>query len=106
LVDDLYINTVRIRPDATYFNLRTPENNPGWRTRWFYAKDQPAASRTIRLKEFHTTSDLRPKQSWENALTEEEMAITEPLVQKITQLRSTLVKEVTGLQLIRMFIER
>jgi hypothetical protein len=31
-----------VRPDVDYFMLRTPENNPGWRTRWFYARDQPA----------------------------------------------------------------
>jgi hypothetical protein len=32
-----------VRPEVEYFKLRMPENNPGWRTRWFYAKDQPAA---------------------------------------------------------------
>jgi hypothetical protein len=34
------------------------------------------------------------------------MAITEPLMQKIAQLRSTPGKEVTGLQLTQTFIER
>jgi hypothetical protein len=48
--------TVRLKVD--YFSLRTPENNPGWRMRRFYAKDQPAAGRTFGLKEFHATSDL------------------------------------------------
>jgi hypothetical protein len=36
----------------------------------------------------------------------EDMAITEPLMQKILEMRSTLGKEVTGFQLIRTFIER
>jgi hypothetical protein len=31
-----------VRPDVDYFMLRTPENNPSWRTRWFYARDKPA----------------------------------------------------------------
>jgi hypothetical protein len=66
-----------------------PKNNPGWRTKWFYTKDQPAAGRTFGLKEFHATSDLRPRLSWGNALTDEEMATTEPLMQRIAQLRST-----------------
>jgi hypothetical protein len=35
----------------------------------------------------------------------EEMAITEPLMQKILELRSTPGKEVTRFQLIRTFIE-
>jgi hypothetical protein len=34
------------------------------------------------------------------------MKITEPLMRKIEQLRSTLQKELSGLQLIRTFIER
>jgi hypothetical protein len=39
-------------------------------------------------------------------LTDEEMATIEPLMKKITQLRSIPGKEVTGLQLIHTFIER
>jgi hypothetical protein len=31
----------KVRPDIEYFNLRMLENNPGWRTRLFYTKDQP-----------------------------------------------------------------
>jgi hypothetical protein len=29
----------QVRPDVPYFSLQTLENNPGWRTKWFYAKD-------------------------------------------------------------------
>jgi hypothetical protein len=75
--------------EVDYFNLRIPENNPFWRTKWFYAKDQPAAGRTFGLEEFHATSNLRPKLSWGHALTDEEVVTTEPLMQKIGQLRST-----------------
>jgi hypothetical protein len=41
-----------------YIILRTPENNPGWQTKWFYIRDVPAAGRDIGLKEFHAASDL------------------------------------------------
>jgi hypothetical protein len=30
----------QVRPDVPYFSLQTPENNPGWRMKWFYAKDK------------------------------------------------------------------
>jgi hypothetical protein len=70
-----------------YFSLRTPENNPGWQTKWFYVKDQPAASKNIGLEKFRAASDLQARQSWENALPAEEMAIT--LMQRIMELRST-----------------
>jgi hypothetical protein len=38
-------------------------------------------------------------------LTEEEMKITQPLLEKIQQLRATLKKELSGLQVICTFIE-
>jgi hypothetical protein len=83
-----------------------PGNNPGWRTRWFYAKDQPAVDQEFGLEEFCATSALRPRASWVHELTEEKMAITEPLMERIRQLRATPKKEMSSLQLIRTFIER
>jgi hypothetical protein len=81
-------------------------NNPGWKTRWFYAKDQPAIGKEFGLEEFRPTNVLRPRASWEHELTDEEMAITTLLMEKIRRLRATPEKEVSGLQLIRTFIER
>jgi hypothetical protein len=40
----------QVRPDVPYFNLQTPENNPGWRTKWFYAKDKSSAGEDFRLE--------------------------------------------------------
>jgi hypothetical protein len=57
-----------VRQDVEYFNLRTPENNPDWRTKWFYAKDKPSTGQEFGL---------------------EEMKITQPLMEKIQQLRAT-----------------
>jgi hypothetical protein len=95
-----------VRQDVEYFSLRTPENNPGWRTKWFYAKDKPSAGQEFGLEEFRPTSVLRPRASWTHELTDEEMKITQPLMEKIQQLRATPEKEVSGLQLIRTFIDR
>jgi hypothetical protein len=95
-----------VHPEVEYLKLRTPENNPGWRTRLFYTKDQPAASKEFGLEEFRPTNALRPRASWAHELTGEEMAITDPLMENIRQLRATPKKEVSGLQLIRTFIER
>jgi hypothetical protein len=82
------------------------ENNPGWRTKWFYAKDQPSAGQGFMLDEFCPTNILWPWASWAHELTEEEMKITQPLMEMIQQLRATPEKELSGLQLIRTFIER
>jgi hypothetical protein len=96
----------QVRPDVPYFNLQTPENNPGWRTKWFYAKDKFSAGKDFGLEEFRATNALRPRVSWRHELSEEEMKITEPLMEKIQRLRATPKKELLGLQLIRTFIER
>jgi hypothetical protein len=42
----------QVRPDVPYFSLQTPENNPGWRTKWFYAKDKSSDGEIFGLEEF------------------------------------------------------
>jgi hypothetical protein len=54
--------------------------------------------RDIGLKEFRAASDLRVRQSWDNDLKPEDMAIIESLMQKIAELHLNLGKEVTGFQ--------
>jgi hypothetical protein len=95
-----------VRPDVPYFSLQTPENNLGWRTKWFYAKDKFFDGETFGLEEFSNTTILQPRVSWKHDLSDEEMKITEPLMEKIEQLRATPKKELSGLQLIQTFIER
>jgi hypothetical protein len=63
-----------------------PKNNPGWRTKWFYAKDKFSNGETFGLEEFQATTILRPRVSWRHDLSDEEMKITEPLMEKIQQL--------------------
>jgi hypothetical protein len=96
----------QVRPDVPYFNLQTPENNPGWRTKWFYAKDKFSTGEDFGPEEFRATTALRPRVSWRHELSEEEMKITEPLMDKIQQLHATPNKELSGIQLIRTFIKR
>jgi hypothetical protein len=97
---------VQVRPDVEYFNLQTPENNPGWRTKWYYAKDKSSDDENFGLEEFQSTGVLRPRVSWRHDLSDEELKVTEPLMEKIQQLRATPKKELSGIQLIRTFIER
>jgi hypothetical protein len=82
------------------------ENNPGWRTKWFYARDKPSPGQSFGLEEFWSTTILRPRVSWVHKLSEEEMKIMQPLMERIQQLRAMPRKELSGLQLIRTFIER
>jgi hypothetical protein len=74
--------------------------------KWFYARDKPSAGQNFGLEEFRPTTILRPRASWVHELSEEEMKIMYPLMEKIQQLRAMPRKELSGLQLIRTFIER
>jgi hypothetical protein len=96
----------QVRPDVEYFNLQTPENNPRWRTKWYYAKDKSSDGENFGFEEFQRTGVLQPRVSWKHDISDEEMKITEPLMEKIQQLRATPKKELLGIQLIRTFIER
>jgi hypothetical protein len=76
----------QVRSDVPYFNLPTPENNPGWRTKWFYAKDKSSDGKEFGLEEFRATTVLRPRVSWRHELSEEELKTTEPLMERIQKL--------------------
>jgi hypothetical protein len=95
-----------VHQDVEYFNLQTPENNPGWRTKWFYASDKSSAGQNFGLEEFWPTTIIRLWASWAHELSEEEMKTMQPLMEKIQQLWGMPKKELAGLQLIRTFIER
>jgi hypothetical protein len=73
----------QVRQGVEYINLQTPENNPGWRTKWFYARDKPSTGQSFGLDEFRPTAILRPRASWAHELSEEEMKNTQPLMEKI-----------------------
>jgi hypothetical protein len=96
----------QVRQDVDYFNLQAPENNPGWRTKWFYARDKTSAGQNFGLEEFRPTTVIRPRASWAHELSEEEMKIMQPMMEKIQQLWATPKKELSGIQLIRTFIKR
>jgi hypothetical protein len=74
--------------------------------KWFYARDKTSAGQNFGLEEFRPTTVIRPRASWAHELSEEEMKIMQPMMEKIQQLRATPKKELSGIQLISTFIER
>jgi hypothetical protein len=64
--------------------------------KWFYAKDKSSAGENFGLEEFRATTALRLQVSWRHELSEEEMKIKEPLMEKIQQLLATPKKELSG----------
>jgi hypothetical protein len=68
--------------------------------------DKHSAGQKFGLEEFRPTTVIRPRASWAHELSVEEMKITQPMMEKIQQLRATPKKELSGIQLICTFIER
>jgi hypothetical protein len=50
---------------------------------WFYARDKPSAGQNFGLEEFRPTTIIWPRASWAHELSEEEMKITQPMMEKI-----------------------
>jgi hypothetical protein len=72
-----------------------------------WCKNKHGASKIMdTLETYHPTHVLRPRVSWAHELTEDEMAVTQPLMERIWKLRATPGKEVSSLQLICTFVER
>jgi hypothetical protein len=51
--------------------------------KWVYTKDKPSVGQEFELDKFCPTNILRPRASWAHELTEEEMTIMQPLMEKI-----------------------
>jgi len=95
---------IAVRPEANYFDFKMAESVQGWRTRWFYAKDEKVGEQEYGLAPFDLTKPVTKLKSWDQSLSAAEVEETEPMVKKLYALQSTAGKELSGLQIITHFI--
>ncbi|KQJ89022.1 hypothetical protein BRADI_4g22988v3 [Brachypodium distachyon] len=77
-----------------------------WRSRWFYLQDEPVDGKDFSLPEFSASAQVRKLKSWNHELTAEEDAEASVLLKQVVELQQTPEKEVSGLQLIALFMKR
>ncbi|KAM0842203.1 hypothetical protein ACQ4PT_058512 [Festuca glaucescens] len=95
---------ISTKSPSGYFDLRMRDSVQDWRKKWFYVKDEPAAGQTYGLAPFDAAAEVKKLKSWDIPLTTVELEETEPMMQKIQALQSTVGKELSGLQLMALFM--
>ncbi|PNT76232.1 hypothetical protein BRADI_1g46192v3 [Brachypodium distachyon] len=97
---------IQVRGDVQYFSLHQIESVQQWRTRWFYLQDEPVDGKDFSLPEFSASAQVRKLKSWNHELTAEEDVEATVLLKQVAELQQTLEKEVSGVQLIALFMKR
>ena len=89
-----------------YFNLEKQDSVQGWRKKWFYIKDQAVTGQQYGLAPFDPAARAKKSRAWRHELTAAEEADVAPLYRRVVELRRTAGLEVSGLQLIALFVKR
>jgi hypothetical protein len=58
------------------------ESVQGWRSKWFYLRDQPTSGHNTGLPKFVDVLEETPKKSWRNIFTAEEKVVANGLYEK------------------------
>jgi hypothetical protein len=98
---------VSMRTESHYLELNMAISFQGWRKKWFYIKDQKAASSDqFGLAPFDANKSLTKLTSWDSPPTEAEVESIEPLLSRIQSLKSAAGGGLTGTQLMAFFLQR
>jgi hypothetical protein len=78
----------------------------GWRTKWFYIKDQKSSSSNkYGIAPFDASQELKKLASWDSPLMEAEMEEIKPLLARIQELKSGRGGALSGTQLMAFFLQ-
>ena len=94
--------TISIKVKEAYFDLEKLDSVQGWRKKWFYVKDQTAPDQLYGLAPFDSVARAVRRSAWEHELSTSELEEVEPLVQRVAGLK----EELSGVQLIVVFVKR
>lgn len=94
--------TISIKDKETYFDLEKLDSVQGWRKKWLYVKDQTAPGQTYGLAPFDPAARAVRQPTWEHELSAAELEVVEPMAQLVADLK----EQMTGLQLIAVFVKR
>jgi hypothetical protein len=79
----------------------------GWRTKWFYIKDQKvSSSNEYGIAPFDASQELKKLASWDSPPTEAEMEEIKPLLARIQELKGGRGGALLGTQLMAFFLQR
>jgi hypothetical protein len=98
---------VFVRAESHYLEFNMAVSVQGWRKKWFYIKDQKAASSdNFGIAPFDAKKSLTKLTSWDSPPTEAKVKNIKPLPTRIQSLKSAARGGLTGTQLMAFFLQR
>jgi hypothetical protein len=96
-----------VRAELHYLKFNMAVLVQGWRKKWFYIKDQEAASSDdFGIASFDANKSLTKLTSWDSPPTEAKVENIKPLLTRIQSLKSGAGGGLTGTQLMAFFLQR
>jgi hypothetical protein len=98
---------ISVRFESQYLEFSMSTSVQGWRTKWFYIKDQKSSSSDkYGIAPFDASQELKKLASWDPPPTEAEMEEIKPLPSRIQELKSGRGGALSGTQLMSFFLQR
>jgi hypothetical protein len=98
---------ISVRAESQYLEFSMAASVQGWRTKWFYIKDQKVSSSDqYGIAPFDASKELKKLASWDSPPTDAEMEEIKPLLTRIQALKSGRGGALSGSQLMAFFLQR
>jgi hypothetical protein len=98
---------ISIRAESHYLEFSMAVSVQGWRTKWFYIKDQKVSSSDeYGIAPFDASQKLKKLASWDSPLNDAEMEEVKPLLACIQELKGGRGGALSGTQLMAFFLQR
>src|SRR4051812_28689095 len=95
-----------VRPDKKFLPFPMKESIQGWKEKWFYLRDRKAPGADSGLPPFVDELVLKPKKSWRNALTAEELSVANELYARLQEVKVTDGQIMLGTEIPALFMRR
>jgi hypothetical protein len=90
---------------ANYFNFPMREFVQGWRSKWFYLRDQSTSGGNTGLPKFVDVLEATPKKSWRNILSAEEKITADGLYERILEVKDADGQTMIGTEVVAVFLK-
>jgi hypothetical protein len=97
---------ISIRAESQYLEFSMAASVQGWRTKWFYIKDQKVSpSDEYGIAPFDASQELKKLASWDSPPNDAEMEEVKPLLARIQELKGGRGGALSGTQLLAFFLQ-
>jgi hypothetical protein len=95
-----------VRKEVNYFNFPMREFVQGWRSKWFYLRDQSTSGGNTGLPKFVDVLDATLKKSCRNIPSAEETVTVDGLYERILEVKDADGQTMIGTEVVAVFLKR